>query len=144
MSGLSPAEQVQLDDDRRGFDTAIEHAGRMLERGVKIITGSDSSWGDYPLGNVVHETECLRMAGMSGMDAVMSLTGDAARAIGVDEITGSLEPGKAADIIAVDGNPVDTLDALWSVTDVIVAGQVVQRGSEPPITATQAGPPPLP
>ena len=142
--GLTPAEQAQLDDDRRGFDTAIEHAGRMLERGVKIITGSDSSWGDYPLGNVVHETECLRMAGISGMDAVMSLTGDAARAIGVDEITGSLEPGKAADIIAVDGNPVESLDALWSVTDVIAAGQVVQRGSEPPITATQAGPPPLP
>ncbi len=136
-SGLSPAEQVQLDDDRRGFDTAIEHAGRMLERGVKIITGSDSSWGDYPLGNVVHETECLRMAGMSGMDAVMSLTGDAARAIGVDDITGSLEPGKAADIIAVDGNPVDTLDALWSVTDVIAAGQVVQRGSEATIVATR-------
>ena len=143
-SGLTPAGQSQLDDDLRGFDIAIEHSRRLLERGVKIITGSDSSWGDYPLGNVVHETECLRMAGMPGMDAVMSITSDAARAIGVDEVTGSLEPGKAADIIAVDGNPVESLDALWSVTDVIAAGQLVERGSEHSITATRQALPPLP
>ena len=109
---------------------------------MKIITGSDSSWGDYPLGNAVHETECLRMAGMPGMDAVMSITGDAARAIGVDAITGSLEPGKAADIIAVDGNPIDTLDALWSVTDVIAAGQLIDRGSKDSIMATRQPRPP--
>ena len=109
---------------------------------MKIITGSDSSWGEYPLGNAVHETECLRMAGMPGMDAVMSITSDAARAIGVDEITGSLEPGKAADIIVVDGNPVESLDALWSVTDVIAAGQLVERGSEASIAATRQPRPP--
>ena len=141
-SGLTPAEQAQLDDDRRGFDIAIDHSRRLLERGVKIITGSDSSWGDYPLGNAVHETECLRMAGMPGMDAVMSITGDAARAIGVDAITGSLEPGKAADIIAVDGNPIHTLDALWSVTDVIAAGQLIDRGSKDSIAATRQPQPP--
>jgi len=136
-SGLTPAGQAQLDEDRRGFDTAIEHSHRMLERGVKIITGSDSSWGDYPLGNAVHETECLQMAGMHGMDAVMSITSDAARAIGVDDVTGSLEPGKAADIIVVDGNPAEDLDALWSVTEVIAAGQIIDRGSENSITATR-------
>ena len=141
-SGLTPAEQAQLDDDRRGFDIAIDHSRRLLERGVKIITGSDSSWGDYPLGNAVHETECLRMAGMPGMDAVMSITGDAARAIGVDAITGSLEPGKAADIIAVDGNPIDTLDALWSVTEVIAAGHVIDRGSDASIMGTRQPRPP--
>ena len=141
-SGLTPAEQAQLDDDRRGFDTAIEHSRRLLERGVKIITGSDSSWGDYPLGNAVHETECLRMAGMPGMDAVMSITGDAARAIGVDHVTGSLQPGKAADIIVVDGNPVESLDALWSVTEVIAAGHVIDRGSQDSIMATRQPRPP--
>ena len=141
-SGLTPAGQAQLDDDRRGFDTAIEHSRRMLERGVKIITGSDSSWGDYPLGNAVHETECLQMAGMPGMDAVMSITSDAARAIGVDDVTGSLQPGKAADIIVVDGNPAEDLDALWSVTEVIAAGHVIDRGSENSITATRQPRPP--
>ena len=136
-SGLTPAGQAQLDEDRRGFDTAIEHSRRMLERGVKVITGSDSSWGEYPLGNAVHETECLQMAGMPGMDAVMSITSDAARAIGVDDITGSLEPGKAADIIVVDGNPAADLDALWSVTEVVAAGQIIDRGSEDSIMATR-------
>ena len=141
-SGLTPAEQAQLDDDRRGFDTAIEHSRRMLERGVKIITGSDSSWGEYPLGNAVNETECLRMAGMPGMDAVMSITGDAARAIAVDDVTGSLQPGKAADIIVVDGNPAADLDALWSVTEVIAAGKLIDRGSPDSIAATRQPKPP--
>ena len=141
-SGLTPAEQAQLDDDRRGFDTAIEHSRRLLERGVKIITGSDSSWGEYPLGNAVHETECLQMAGMPGMDAVMSITSDAARSLGVDNVTGSLEPGKAADIIVVDGNPAHDLDALWSVTEVIAAGHQIARGSQDSIMATKQPRPP--
>ena len=82
------------------------------------------------------------MAGMPGMDAVMSITSDAARAIAVDHVTGSLEPGKAADIIVVDGNPAADLDALWSVTEVIAAGQIVDRGSPDSITATRQPQPP--
>ena len=136
-AGLTAAERQQIDEDERAFETAIEHTGRLIERGVKVITGSDSSWGDYPLGNAVYETECLLMAGMPAAAAVRSVTSEAARAIGVDDTVGSLEPGKDADIIAVKGNPVKDIAALWNVTDVILAGRLVERGAKGPIAATR-------
>ena len=63
--GLTPEEQSTLDDNLRDFDVKLDHCRRMIEMGLKIITGSDSSWGNYQLGNTVYETECLVMAGYS-------------------------------------------------------------------------------
>ena len=95
---------------------------------MKIITGSDSSWGDYQLGNTVYETECLAMAGYSAMQGVVSVTSEAAKSLGVDSITGTLEPQKEADIIVVDGNPSENILDLWKVEDVFLAGGRVDRG----------------
>ncbi len=136
-AALTTAARRRMDEDERAFETAIEHTRRLIERGANVITGSDSSWGDYPLGNAVYETECLLMAGMPAMDAVMSVTSKAAKAIGVDETVGSIEPGKEADLIAVEGNPVENLDALWAVTDVMADGRLVERGSQESISATR-------
>ena len=123
-------QRYSLDDSLRGFETRIEHCGRMMEMGLKVITGSDSSWGDYQLGNAVYETECLVMAGYSPMQGVLSVTSEAAKALGVDDEVGTLEPGKEADIIVVDGNPAERITDLWNVEEVFLAGQRIDRGSE--------------
>ncbi|MCH9011207.1 MAG: amidohydrolase family protein, partial [Chloroflexi bacterium] len=103
--GLTPAEQDQLDDMLRANDVKLDHTRRMQEMGLRVITGSDSSWGDYQLGNTVNETECLVLAGYSPMQGVLSVTIEAAGALDMDDIVGSLEPGKKADVIVVDGSP---------------------------------------
>lgn len=136
-TGLTPAEQAKLDDQSRQFEGRIEDARKLIDMGLKVITGSDSSWGDYQLGNTVLETECLVMAGLSPMQGVVSVTGEAAKALGVDDEVGTLEPGKQADVIAVNGNPDEDLDALWNVTDVMLAGKLIDRGSASPIAATR-------
>ena len=140
-SGLSPVEQDLLDQERRHFDTRLEHCRRMIDMGLKVITGSDSSWGEYMIGNTAYEVECLRIAGYSDSQAVVSVTGDAAAALGIDDEVGALEPGKQADIIVVDGNPAEGIDDLWNVTDVFQAGQRVDRGSPKSRTATRQIPP---
>lgn len=136
-TGLTPAEQAKLDDQSRQFESRMEDARRLTEMGLKLITGSDSSWGDYMLGNTMYETECLTMAGLSNMQGLQSVTGEAAKALGVDDEVGTLEPGKQADVIAMRGNPDEDLNALWDVTDVMLAGQLIDRGSTSLIAATR-------
>ena len=82
-------------------------------------------------------TESRVMAGLSPMQGEQSVTSEAAKALGVDDEVGTLEPGKQADVIAVNGNPDEDLNALWNVTDVMLAGKLVDRGSTAPIAATR-------
>ena len=137
-------ERAMLDEARRGFDQRLEECGLLIDLGLKVITGSDSSWGDHKLGNSVYETECLVMAGLSPMDGVRSITSEAAKSLGVDDIIGTLEPDKEADIIVVDGNPAEDINALWNVREVFKAGKRIVRGSEESIAATRQAPPATP
>ncbi|MBM3948510.1 MAG: amidohydrolase family protein [SAR202 cluster bacterium] len=138
---LTPNEQARLDFFQRNFDRRMEDCRRLVGMGLKVITGSDSSWTDYQLGNTVYEVECLTDVGFSPMRAVQSVTADAAVALGVDRIVGTLEPGKEADVIVVDGDPSRDVRALWNVREVFLAGKRVERGSDASIAATRQHPP---
>ena len=138
---LNPEDLALMDRADRDFETRLDHCRRMMDMGVKVITGSDSSWGDYMLGNTPYETECLAMAGCSPMQAVVSVTGEAATALGIDDVTGTLEPGKAADVIVVDGNPAERVQDLWNVTEVFLAGRRLDRGSAESLASLRQHPP---
>ena len=127
--GLTTREQARLDQDLRTFDDRLQLCRRLIDMGLKVITGSDSSWDDYRLGNTVYEAECLVMAGYSPMKAIVSVTGEATRSPGIDDTLGTLEPSKEADVIIVDGNPAEHINALRNVSEVFFAGQRVERGS---------------
>ena len=133
--GLTSEEQASLDSALRAYDAKLNDCRRMQEMGLKVITGSDSSWGDYQLGNTVFEIECLVQAGYSAMQGLLSVTSEAARALDMGEIVGTLEPGKEADVIVVDGNPAEDIGALWNVHEVFLAGQPIDRGSPESIDA---------
>ena len=109
--------------------------------GLKVITGSDASWSDYKLGNTAYETECLVTAGMSPMQGVASVTSEAATALGIDDVAGTLEEGKEADIIALDGDPTEDVGALFDVSEVFLAGRRVDRGSAASLAAIRQMPP---
>ena len=139
-TGLTDAARIDLDAAKRELDTRLDHNRRMIEMGIKVITGSDSSWGDYQLGNTVYETELLVHAGYSHMQGLMSVTSRAAEALGVDDIVGTLEPGKQADILVVDGDPSKNVNDLWNVADVFFKGEKVERGSEESLAAVRQQP----
>ena len=69
------------------------------------------------------------------MQGVLSVTSEAAKALGVDGIVGTLEPGKEADVIVVHGNPAVNISALWNVVEVFKAGQRIDRGSDESLAA---------
>ena len=127
---LSREEKKRLDVDLRTFEERLELCRRLIDMGHKMITGSDSSWDDYKLGNTINEVECLAMAGFSPMKAIMSVTSEAAKALDVDRIVGTLEPSKEADVILIDGDPLKNINDLRKVFDVFFKGKLLDRGSE--------------
>ncbi|MDP9014602.1 MAG: amidohydrolase family protein [Pseudomonadota bacterium] len=101
----------------------IRHA---YESGVKIALGTDAAV--YPHGLNGHELEVyVRDLGMTPLAAIQSATLNAADLMNWTDKAGSLEAGKWADIIAVDGNPLSDIKVLQDVKFVMKSG-VVYKG----------------
>ena len=80
---------------------------KALAAGVKIAFGTDA--GSFPHGTQAVEFEWMTRYGMSPLDAIRSATVNAADLLGWTDDIGTLEPGKYADLIAVDGNPLSDI-----------------------------------
>jgi len=94
------------------------------ENGVTIAFGTDTGVSKH--GENAEEFIYLTRAGMSEMEAIEAATTVAAKHIGLDKVIGSLEPGKFADLIAVDGNPLREITELQDV-DFVMKGGVVYK-----------------
>ena len=103
--------------------------GKSLEKaypaGVKIAFGTDAGVSKH--GRNADEFELLVKHGMSPMAAIQAATVNAADLLGVSKDAGSLEPGKAADIIAVAGDPLTDVTVLKSVRFVMKGGVVAKN-----------------
>jgi imidazolonepropionase-like amidohydrolase len=104
----------------------IEVTGKSLEKaypaGVKIAFGTDAGVSKH--GRNADEFELMVKHGMSPAAAIEAATVNASKLLGVDAEVGTLEPGKAADIIAVAGDPTRDVTVLKSVRFVMKAGIV--------------------
>lgn len=99
---------------------------RAMQAGVKIALGTDAAV--YPHGLNAHELDVyVNQLGMSPLAALQTTTINAADLMGWSAKTGTIEPGKWADIIAVDSNPMDDVRVLQHVK-FIMKGGVVYKG----------------
>jgi len=108
--------------------TAVAKANirRAVQAGVKIAMGTDAAV--YPHGLNAHELDVyVNQIGMTPLAALQSATINAADLMGWTAKTGTLEPGKWADIIAVDKNPLDDIRTLQDVKFVMKAGVVYKK-----------------
>jgi len=104
----------------------IEVTGKSLEKaypaGVKIAFGTDAGVSKH--GRNADEFELMVKHGMSPAAAIEAATVNASQLLGVDAEVGTLEPGKAADIIAVAGDPTRDVTVLKSVRFVMKNGVI--------------------
>ena len=96
--------------------------GRAYQAGVKIAYGTDTGVSAH--GNNATEFKHMVDAGMPPMKAIQSATVEAAKLLGEYDQLGSLVEGKVADIIAVNGNPVEDITILEEVDFVMKSGRV--------------------
>ena len=100
-------------------------AGKAYKKGVKIAFGTDS--GVSPHGKNNLEFGLMAQAGMKNTDILRAATADAATLLGIQNLVGSIEPGKIADIIAVEGNPLEDIRAMTQVKFVMKEGKVHRK-----------------
>jgi len=100
-------------------------AGKAYKKGVKIAFGTDS--GVSPHGKNNLEFGLMAEAGMKNADILRSATLDAATLLRMNDKIGSIEPGKLADIVALEGNPLEDIRAMLKVVFVMKDGKVVRQ-----------------
>ena len=105
------------DAQRVGFQKAVK-------AGVKVAFGTDS--GVYPHGWNARQLPYMVRFGMTSMQAVRSATIVAAELMGWDDRIGSVEPGKLADLVAVEGDALEDVARLTDVAFVMKGGEMLK------------------
>ena len=117
ISGYPLFGGLTRDDFRKSFDKMVGLVTRLHQAGVRIVAGTDG----YGL-ELVREIELYQKAGLTNAEALQTATIVPARMTGMDDRTGSIERGKTADIILVDGDVSKNLGNLRHVSTVFLDG----------------------
>jgi len=96
--------------------------------GVKMLFGTDA--GVYPHGTNARQFAKMVEWGMTPMEAIQAATRSAAEALDRVADVGAIAPGRCADLIAVDGDPLKDVRALETVA-VVMKGGVIVKGNVP-------------
>jgi imidazolonepropionase-like amidohydrolase len=112
------------------FNTALKNLKRIHDAGILISLGTDS--GAMPLraqGFSEHlELELMVKAGLTPLEAITVATKNASQVLRINDRYGSLEKGKVADLIVLNGNPVNNIKNTRSIMAVYKSGKQVSNG----------------
>jgi len=137
-TALAGATVVELANDPNSYLTPPQRAkaklvgprmAHMLELarkgGLKIAFGTDSGVSHH--GDNAREFPLMVQAGFTPMQAIKAATVSASDHLQISDQVGTLEAGKQADIIAVDGNPLEHIEELLDVDFVMKGGKVYKN-----------------
>ncbi len=119
------APQYAIDKASAVFPVARKNLQHAFAAGVKVAFGTDAAV--YPHGLNAHEFAEYVQMGMTPLQAIQTATINAADLLGWQDRIGALEPGKLADLIAVDGDPLQDITALQHVRFVMKGGKVYKN-----------------
>ncbi|SMC64040.1 Imidazolonepropionase [Kibdelosporangium aridum] len=148
----------QQEANRAFYEASVRLVRDAAEAGVTMVAGTDGGFlAPYILaGFCLHdELELMVRIGFSPMQAIQSATRDAARTVGLGHVSGTVSPGKFADLLVVDGNPLADIRNTQRIHAVVANGRLIDRAERermlakveedakripPPPTALRAAP----
>ena len=122
---LTEAEKKAMEGQEYKIGRKSDNLRKMIKAGVQIVAGSDATG----IGNstqLFRSLEIMVDAGMSPMDVIVSATSNAAKAVKMEKVFGSIQKGLQADIIAVKGDPLKDITLLRSLGLCMQAGRIVR------------------
>jgi Tol biopolymer transport system component/imidazolonepropionase-like amidohydrolase len=123
MPGTDKTNRARLDRAARDARATLS---KLVRAGVTVGTGTDV----WQLPTAVHlELEEFVASGLTPAEAIRAATSSAARIIGVSSDLGSVEPGKWADLVIVDANPLADIRNTRRISAVLQGGRVVDRAA---------------
>jgi len=114
-----------LEKEKKVGQQQRDNFRRAWQGGARMAFGSDG--GVYPHGDNARQFAYMVKYGMTPLEAIQAATMHAAELLGWSDRVGTLEPGKFADLIAVEGNPLADVTALERVRFVMKGGAVVRH-----------------
>jgi imidazolonepropionase-like amidohydrolase len=106
-------------DQERALEKEIAIVGILHRAGIPIVAGTDQT---VPGFSLYREIELYVQAGFTPMEAIQAATIVPARVMGLDKELGTVEKGKRADLIVVDGNPLNSIHEIRKVESVVTNG----------------------
>lgn len=112
-------------------NAAIANLRKFVLAGGQVALGTDFDgyYATFQHGMPTHEMEWMLEAGMSAMQVIVAGTKNAAQACNLSAILGTLEPGKIADILVLNGNPLEDINNLADIRIIMHRGEII-RGRE--------------
>jgi imidazolonepropionase-like amidohydrolase len=110
------------------WNKVLQLTKMMHESGVKILSGTDiPNFGFVPGESLHHELKLLVDAGIKPMDVIKIATKNGAEALDIINQTGTIEPGKQADILILSANPLEDIENVKRVETIISNGKVIGK-----------------
>lgn len=104
--------------------SAHRHSFQMaMDAGIKMVAGSDCGNHGYFMGDLADELVLMHEYGLPAPVCLQAATSRAAELVGLSDQIGSVEVGKVADLLVVEGDPLADLNALYDVRAVYVRGR---------------------
>ena len=107
---------------------AIKNLASFVEAGGEVALGTDYAGApnvNFDLGMPIHKIEWMQEAGMSSMQIIVAATRNSARSCDMESELGTLEAGKLADVLVVDGDPLADVKALTNPRLVLREGKLI-------------------
>ncbi|MEQ8554432.1 MAG: amidohydrolase family protein [Cyclobacteriaceae bacterium] len=137
---LSPTLAIfeyQLDDEhtdttkQEGFKTMMAFVGKAKKAGAPVVVGSHTwvPYADYGWA-YQREMELLAASGLTNAEVIQAATMENARFLRIEDRLGSIEAGKQADLVLVNGNPLEDIKAMYNIEKVMLNGVWVPNFDE--------------